>query len=567
MKNYSRAIRFGVISDSPTLFTWQELVLKKLISQADIKLGLVLFGSNSRAIVDSSSTANATAPKSGFLWNIFYNYRIRKMSKALQETDAIWLFEEIPQFFGDFIIDENGFTELGTSTIAKLENAELDFIINFSANRLIGKVIDVAKYGIWCYQFGDPEKYPGNSSCFWEIYNKDLVTRGCLLRLTNEPENVIVLKDGYLKTNILFARNVDKIHLESTFWPLHICQDIKNDNTKFLTALSKIGPNKVASTPSNLELIKFFFVQLELFFKKAKKSFFYTDYWNLGLANAPIEEFLNGEKLPGIKWIPNLPKYRFRADPFGVCFKDGLYIIYEDFRFDQGMGKIASFRFNEGSFVENEIVIDEEFHMSYPFLLEHEDEIYCIPETYQANQVRLYKALEFPLKWKLEKVLIENYAGIDSTVFKFEDTWYLFSTNKNSGPHYNLNIHYSDSIFGPWQEHPKNPVKTDIRSARPAGTMFVHNGALYRPSMDYSEKVEGRISLNRIVKLTTNEFSEQVHTMINPFENTIYADKVHTLSQMGSYTLVDGAKELFVFSNFKALKYKFFRLLQKIRNV
>lgn len=566
MKNYSQAIRFGVICDGATLFAWQELVIKKLISQAGIEIGLVLFRSSSEDLNDLNSSTNKS-PKSGFLWNVFYNYRVKKKSKALREVDVNLLFEKIPQFFDDFSIDENGFVELGNRTLQNLENSKLDFILNFSDYRLFGRVDEVAKYGIWVYQFGYPNGNPGHISCFWEIYDKQLVTPCRLIRSTDEPENITILKEGYLKTKILFANNIDAIHLECTSWPVQMCQDIRNNNSTSLNALSKTEPYKVKSPPSNLVLIKFFFVQLGLLAKKVKKALFYTDYWNIGLANGPIEEFLKEEKPLEIEWFTNLPKNRFMADPFGMNFKGGQYIIYEDFRFDQGVGKIASFKLNNGSFVANEIVIDEEFHMSYPFLLEYEDGIYCIPETYQANQVRIYKAVDFPAKWKMEKVLIENYAGIDSTVFKFEDTWFLFSTNYNDGPHYNLNIHYAHNIFGPWHEHPKNPVKTDVRSARPAGTMFVHEGTLYRPSMDYSEKVEGRITLNRIIKLTTEEFKEEMHTMINPFEGTIYADKVHTLSQMGSFTLVDGAKELFVFSNFKVLKYKISRLFQKARNL
>lgn len=566
MKNFSQSIQFGVISDGHTLYAWQELVIKKLISQADIELSLVLFKSNLNVNSPSGSFNNTTFAKSPFLWNLFFKYRVKKKSRALQEVTTNVLFEKIPQIYASFIIAKNGLAELDNSSINKLENAKLDFIINFSIHRFIGKVISVANYGVWCYQFGDPEKYEGSSLCFWEIYNEDLVTRACLLRLTNEQDHSILLKDGFLKTNILFAKNIDKIHFECTKWPLFLCWDISNNKTGVLSESCKIKPYKNSHPPGNLKLLIFFLTQLKRFIKKAFKSLFYTDYWNIGIAHGPIREFLNPEVLPEVKWFPNLPKYRFMADPFGMYFKDELYVIYEDFLFDQGIGKIASFRFHKDSFIENNIVIDEKFHMSYPFLLEYDEEIYCIPETYQKNQVCLYKAVNFPNTWKLEKVLIDDYAGIDNTVFNYEDTWYLFSTNKNAGPHHNLNIHYSNSIFGPWQAHPKNPVKTDIRSARPAGNMFIHNGRLFRPSMDYSEKVEGRIVINRIENLTPNEFNERSHTIINPFQNTYYADKVHTLSQVGPYTLVDGAKELFVFSNFKAFKYKIATLLLKLKN-
>src|SRR5690606_38007391 len=135
---------------------------------------------------------------------------------------------------------------------------------------------------------------------------------------------------------------------------------------------------------------------------------------------------------------------------------------------------------------------------------------------------------------------------------------------KNDGVHYNLKLHFADNVFGNWQPHPKNPVKTDIRCARPAGNIFVHNGEIFRPSMDYSEKVEGRIVINKILKLSKTDFKEEKFCIVNPYTDTFFSDKIHTLSQVGQFTIIDGAKELFVPGNIHALKYKLVSLLGKL---
>lgn len=564
MKKPSGHIRFGVICGSTLLSAWHEIVIKKLISEPDIEMKLLVLERDVPVKQGANFLFHSSLSKANILWNLFYLLRIKKKSNALHGVETKFLFEDVPKIQCDFINRNDGSQELEDSDIEKIENAALDFILDFSSMTLTGKMLRATRYGIWSYQFGNPEKFIGSPSCFWEIYYQDVLTSAYLTRLTDEPVTMIVLKEGHLKTDISHSKNIDRIHFECTAWPLMICQDIRNNSTESLNVTSKIELGKTILPPGNVELLVFLLVQIKLLVKRGFKLLFYTDYWNIGIAFAPIHEFLNTEKIPSIEWFPNLSKSRFIADPFGVYYKDELYVLYEDLLFDQGIGKTASFLFKNGSFTENRIVIDEEFHMSYPFLLEDENQIYCIPETYQANQVRLYKAVEFPNKWKLEKVLIENYAGIDNTPFKQGSTWFLFSTNKNSGPHYNLNIHYSDSIFGPWQEHAKNPVKTDIRSARPAGTIFEHDGNIFRPSMDYSEKIEGRIIINKIITLTKDDFKEEVHNSVDPFENTYFADKVHTLSKVGSYTLVDGAKELFIFSNFNAFKYKIKRVWAKL---
>jgi len=565
MKADISKIRFGVICPDKALSAWQEIALRKLISQTDIELKLVIHESNRANAKHPSSDLEGTSQKTAFLWNLYNRLRVKKKSKALQKAETHKLFEGVPAMRCNFYVLTDGSAELKTKDITVIENTQLDFIIDFATLKIHGNVLNAARHGVWSFRFGNLENYSVSIPSFWEIYLEEVLTSAYLIRLTDNLHETIVLKEGHLKTEIFYPKNIDKIHFEATDWPLKICQDIRNNRTKNLTIKRSVKLNENRRSPSNLVLFIFFFIQLKLLFKKINRKLFYTDYWNIGVALSPIQDFLDPKKIPSIQWFPDLPRSRFMADPFGISIKGELFIVYEDFRFDQGVGKIASFLFDNETFLENKIVIDEKFHMSYPFLLEHESEIYCIPETYQANQVRLYRALEFPMRWKFEKVLIENYAAIDNTPFKYGDTWFLFSTDKHAGPHHNLNIHYSKSIFGPWKEHPKNPVKTDIRSARPAGTLFTFKRELFRPSMDYSEKIEGRIIINRIMTLTIDDFREEVYNIVDPFADTIFSDKTHTLSQMGDYTLIDGAKELFIFSNLSALKYKIKRIYTMLK--
>ena len=559
-------IRFGVLCNDTQILVWQEIVIKKLVAEVGIDLELLIIASDHNINSPQTSNLVEASSKSGILLKTYISY-LKKKSRALQEVKAHSLFKDIPHIHCTINKNQDGSAKLENREIEKIASAQLDFIIDFSSARLIGEVVNVPKYGIWSYCHGDPEKYKGGDYYFRELYNEDVLTRACLIRSTIEPDTSMLLWDGYLKTNVFHIKNIDQIYFESTGWPLLICRDIQYNNAKATFRSRNIVEGEFFPPLHNLELLGFFLIRLKLLCKKAVKSLLYTDYWNIGITQSPIQEFLNPQRTPSITWFPNLPNAGFKADPFGIYFKDQLHILYEEFYFDEGIGKTSRLLFNNGQFSDNKVVIDEKFHMSYPYIFEYGDGIYCIPETYQANQVRLYKAEGSLDKWKLEKVLIENYAGIDNTLFKYDNTWFLFSTNKDSGAHYNLNIHYSDNIFGPWKGHYKNPVKTDIRSARPAGTMFMHNGDIFRPSMDYSEKIEGRIKINKILTLSNQDFNEEVHTVVEPFKDTDFSDKVHTLSQVGSYTLVDGAKELFVLRNFKALKYKFSTILRKLKKV
>jgi len=86
-------------------------------------------------------------------------------------------------------------------------------------------------------------------------------------------------------------------------------------------------------------------------------------------------------------------------------------------------------------------------------------------------------------------------------------------------------------------------VKVDPRSAGCAGTPFVAGGSLYRPAQDCSRSYGGAVTLNRVIRLTPHEFHEETVAVVAP--NARYPAGVHTLSSLGSITLVDGKRRAF----------------------
>jgi hypothetical protein len=180
--------------------------------------------------------------------------------------------------------------------------------------------------------------------------------------------------------------------------------------------------------------------------------------------------------------------------------------------------------------------------MSYPFLLELDGATYCIPETAAAREVAIYKAERCPDKWKKVGIIARNVAAIDPTVFFYDGLWWLMCTDKTRNAFLNLFAWYSTSLLGLWRAHAGNPVKTDIHSARPAGTPFIYEGALYRPAQDCSRTYGGRIVINKVIRLTPEEFDEEPAAIIEPDRNSKYPDGIHTLSAAGEITLVDGKR-------------------------
>jgi hypothetical protein len=74
--------------------------------------------------------------------------------------------------------------------------------------------------------------------------------------------------------------------------------------------------------------------------------------------------------------------------------------------------------------------------------------------------------------------------------------------------HDELHLFHAPSPHGPWQPHPRNPIKSDVRSARPAGRLFSWNGDLYRPSQDCSGQYGAATVINKVLRITTSEYQE-----------------------------------------------------------
>ena len=53
-------------------------------------------------------------------------------------------------------------------------------------------------------------------------------------------------------------------------------------------------------------------------------------------------------------------------------------------------------------------VLEENFHLSFPYIFEYKDKIFMCPETHQKKEIRIYICEDFPLKWKFHKTLIKK---------------------------------------------------------------------------------------------------------------------------------------------------------------
>lgn len=558
------SIRFGIICESETFPLWQANAIRQLLELDYVTCELLIKGG-----VEDQTFREVGFNRYKFknlFWHI-YLYLFRNKFNAHQKVHLNNQLHDAECIHCEMQKEDKSSWFFKKTDVEKIKDHNLDFILWFGDGTIGGEILNSTNYGVWSFHHDDEQKYRGGPPCFWEIYNNDGIIGASLQKVTGKLDAGVVLKKGYLKTRHSYVENYDQLSIESSRWPAQLCVDIKNENTeKFFAAPSKTSA-QIYSVPTNVEFLAFMYQSLLNRLKERMFIFLYVDYWNIGIAEAKISDFLDNEKKPNVKWFPLETKDEFVADPFAIPDlneKDKLHVFYETYPFKKNKGRIDYASYNGQFSLNSQIVLDKSFHLSYPYILFHEGSYYMVPESFGDNTVSIYRATNFPLQWEKHGILIDNFKGIDTTLIKHQGMWWLFTSDKNDGHHYNLKLFYSENLFSGWKPHPKNPVKTDITSARCAGTPFVYKGDLIRPSMDYSEKIEGRIILNKVLSLSITDYEEVSIKTIEPYKKSSFPDKIHTLSSAGNYTIVDGCKEFFIFNDFNFLKSKAKLLVQKV---
>jgi hypothetical protein len=244
-------------------------------------------------------------------------------------------------------------------------------------------------------------------------------------------------------------------------------------------------------------------------------------------------------------FIPLIPEPdRFWADPFAVT-SDGRYFVFlEELLYEQRRGWISVMELGpDGPLGPPVPVIQEEHHLSYPFVFSHDGEWYMLPEAAQRRRIGLYRATRFPHEWVRDRALVEGEPFVDATLARIDGRWWLFA-GRGRGPEHadnELHIFHAPSPLGPWSAHRLNPVLRDVSRSRPAGALFEVGGVWYRPVQDGSRSYGGALRLQRILRIDPDEYQEETVLGLAPPQGGNLVG-MHTWNRSGNLTVIDGRR-------------------------
>ncbi len=468
--------------------------------------------------------------------------RPESLNERLMEVDRLLLQP---------LVEETSFYSFCESDVAKVRSHGLDFLLLFDSLSLGGEILNAPRHGVWSFRHGAALQ-GSNLPALQEILRREAVTKAALQRVSDDPKESIILYEGVFPTIAhSWSQNLNLLYFGCAEWPLRICRGILNGCASDFKSKPPARRASSDALPTNLQLLRTFFAMGSSFIRKQFRDLFIRDQWHVGVIRAPISSLLEQNGRPAIQWLPPASRTRFFADSFALCRDGELTILFEDYDRLSGIGVISSVHTSDGArkFSAPERVdwaSDDGGHKSYPYLFEDGGEIYCLPETCSRNELALYRAASFPHKWERVCTLLENTPAVDSTIFHHGEYWWIFYTTCTGGTNVKLYLAFATSLFGPWTQHPGNPVKTDVRSARPGGTPFVHEGRLYRPAQDSSRTYGGNVAIHRIDKLTPTQFEEQEVRRLEPDGHCRYSQGIHTIAAAGDMCVVDGKHFVFV---------------------
>ena len=204
------------------------------------------------------------------------------------------------------------------------------------------------------------------------------------------------------------------------------------------------------------------------------------------------------------------------ADPFAFeSESDGKGIFFE-FWEPEKLGQIAWIPLGVSTdLMRPEIVLTEDFHLSFPFVFHFEGRLLMLPQTDTEKTLIFYENFGSPLKWKEFKRIQVPENLVDCICFFHNGFWWLIGSGKDldiAGRSNRLLAYYSPNLFSEdLKPHSKNPLVWSDFHGRNGGFIFKNESELFRVSQSRGTNSYGySYSKHKLVSISPTQFEENL---------------------------------------------------------
>ena len=512
MTNRSRteAVRVAVLVDSQTVPEWVAWTIERIAATRAFELAVVVPAANGDAVRAAARPPRGTRHRIYRLYE-WIDRTVFGAARAMRDTDL---------------------SRIARGRTSRSATARPDVVVSFVSAARTAWRGPAPRHGVWAIVPSDDGAPTSAPSRFWELRGG----RGTAIAA------VVALDDGCARVIAQDSARADPLSLTRTrnaaAWTsarlvLRCLRRLERDGGVVATGDGIAEPQ---NPPPAAVTVRHAARTAVRGIAAKSRTGWYRDEWFVAVRRRSRDGRAHG----AVRALPN-PTGRYLADPFPMEVDGHHFIFVEDYSFAARRGAISVCEAGPGDrWSPPRRVLEREHHLSYPFVFEHEGDIYMLPETGEAGRIELHRAVEFPHEWRLDRVLLDGLTALDATLHIQDGRFWLFACivegEEDRGQ---LWLFSSQSLNGVWRPHARNPIVTDPGTARPAGRLFRRKGLLIRPSQDCSRGYGAAVVLNRVEALSPHEYRETAVARIEPTWLRGIAG-THTYTFDSRYECLDG---------------------------
>jgi len=267
------------------------------------------------------------------------------------------------------------------------------------------------------------------------------------------------------------------------------------------------------------------------------------DIWRSGFTRRSAASWLDrAPSADEITWLPDVGSFRFLAEPFGIERSRTLTVFVQAFDYRVRRGRIRFYQYDaRDRLIGQGLALAEPWHLSYPFLIEDEDELYMLPSASKSGSLSLYRCRRFPDEWE-PAGLLSDLPVSNASVVRHEGVWWMFFTlpGPDERAMRELHVAHAPRLQGPWRRLSQAPALQGYDLARPGGAPLLRDGQIHLPVQDCRRTEGAAVNILRITDLSPRAMNFEPAGRMEP-ANLLpgFTDGLRTLSGCGAASFMD----------------------------